>query len=127
MSVISTILTICYSELDNSTVYTYSNYATSDFSQLSALGTLSTATTIIFAVVKPPIAKLSNVIGRGETFCMTISCYLLAYMLMASSQTIGSYAAGMIFYNIGQSGTNVMTVRISFLSCNAWSLLMFID
>jgi hypothetical protein len=36
----------------------------------------------------------------------------LAYILMASSQTIGPYAAGMVFYNIGQSGTNVMTVRI---------------
>jgi MFS family permease len=100
------------SELDNSTVYTYSNYATSNFSELSALGTLSTATTIIFAVVKPPIAKLSNAIGRGQTFCGTICCYLVAYILMASSKTFGPYAAGMVFYNVGQSGTNVMTVRI---------------
>ena len=100
------------SELDNSTVYTYSNYATSAFSKLSALGTLNTATTILFAVVKPPIAKLSNVIGRGQTFCGTICCYLLAYILMASSKTFGVYAAGLVFYNIGQSGTNVMTVRI---------------
>lgn len=93
-------------------MYTYSNYATSNFSKLSALGTLNTATTIIFAVVKPPIAKLSNVIGRGQTFCGTICCYLLAYILMASSKAFGSYAAGLVFYNIGQSGTNVMTVSI---------------
>jgi bifunctional ADP-heptose synthase (sugar kinase/adenylyltransferase) len=71
---------------------------------------LSTATTIIFAVVKPPIAKISNVIGRGYTLILTISCYLLAYMLMASAKNIGPYAAGLVFYNIGQSGTNVMTV-----------------
>lgn len=54
-------------ELDNATVYNYQNYASSSFNQLSKLASLGTAGTIIFAVVKPPIAKLSNVIGRGET------------------------------------------------------------
>lgn len=98
------------SELDNSTVYTYSNYSTSEFHNLSALGTLNTATVIIFAVAKPPIAKISNVIGRGQTLAMTVCFYLLAYILMATARSIGPYAAGMVFYNIGQSGMNVMTV-----------------
>ncbi|KAK9783831.1 putative Siderochrome-iron transporter [Seiridium cardinale] len=66
-------------ELDNSTLYVYNNYSTSSFGQLSTLGNLITATTIIFAVVKPPIAKIFNVIGRGYTLIFTISCYLLAY------------------------------------------------
>ncbi|KAI0477094.1 siderochrome-iron transporter [Xylariaceae sp. FL0804] len=96
-------------ELDNSTVYVYNNYSTSAFGHLSALGSLSTATTIIFAVVKPPIAKISDVLGRGQTFIFTITCYLVAYMLMASAKSIGPYAAGLVFYNVGQSGTNVMT------------------
>ncbi|KAK8129355.1 siderochrome-iron transporter [Apiospora kogelbergensis] len=97
------------SELDNSTVYTYKNYSTSEFNQLSVLGTLNTAAVIVFAVVKPPIAKISNVIGRGYTLVFTISCYVLSYILMASAQTIGAYAGGFVLYNIGQSGTNVMT------------------
>ncbi|KAK6826075.1 siderochrome-iron transporter [Apiospora arundinis] len=96
-------------ELDNSTVYTYKNYSTSAFNQLSTLGTLNTAAVIVFAVVKPPIAKISNVIGRGYTLVFTISCYVLSYILMASAQTIGAYAGGFVLYNIGQSGTNVMT------------------
>lgn len=99
------------SELDNSTVYIYSNYSTSDFDNLSALGTLNTATVIIFAVAKPPIAKISNVIGRGQTLAMTVCFYLLAYILMSSAKSLGPYAGGMVFYNIGQSGMNVMTVR----------------
>ncbi|KAK9413176.1 putative Siderochrome-iron transporter [Seiridium unicorne] len=108
-------------ELDNSTVYVYNNYSTSSFSQLSTLGTLSTATTIIFAVVKPPIAKISNVIGRGYTLIFTISCYLLAYILMASASNIGPYAAGLVFYNVGQSGTNVMTnVILSDITSPRW-------
>ncbi|KAK8093671.1 MFS general substrate transporter [Apiospora hydei] len=96
-------------ELDNSTVYTYKNYSTSEFNQLSTLGTLNTAAVIVFVVVKPPIAKISNVIGRGYTLVFTVSCYVLSYILMASAQTIGAYVGGFVLYNIGQSGTNVMT------------------
>lgn len=60
--------------------------------------------------MKPPIAKISNVIGRGYTLVFTVSCYVLSYILMASARTIGTYAGGFVLYNVGQSGTNVMTV-----------------
>ncbi|KAI0376778.1 MFS general substrate transporter [Hypomontagnella monticulosa] len=95
-------------EIDNSTVYIYRNYASSEFNELSKLATLSTASTIIFAIVKPPIAKLSNVIGRGGTYLIAISFYLLAYIVMASATTFNAYAAGSIFYSFGQSATNLM-------------------
>lgn len=95
-------LIVFASELDNSTVYIYNNYSTSQFNALSKLATLSTATTIIFAVIKPFIAKLSNILGRGQTLMITISFYLLAYILMASSTSINAYAAGMVFYSVGQ-------------------------
>ncbi|KAK8036913.1 siderochrome-iron transporter [Apiospora marii] len=94
------------------TVYTYKNYSTSEFNQLSTLGPLNTAAVIVFAVVKPPIAKISNVIGRGYTLVFTVSCYVLSYILMASARTIGTYAGGFVLYNVGQSGTNVMTTVI---------------
>ncbi|KAF3055116.1 Siderophore iron transporter mirC [Daldinia childiae] len=97
-----------YSEIDNSTVYIYRNYASSEFGELSKLATLSTAGTIIFAVAKPPIAKLSNVIGRGGTYLIAISFYILAYIIMASAKTFNAYAAGSIFYSLGQSSTNLM-------------------
>ncbi|KAK1535755.1 ENB1 protein [Colletotrichum paranaense] len=95
-------------EIDNTTVYIYNNYATSSFSALSKLATLSTASGIVFAVIKPPVAKLSNVIGRGETYIMSISFYVLGYILMATSTTFNAYAAGVVFYVVGQSGTNIM-------------------
>ncbi|OLN88187.1 Siderophore iron transporter 3-like protein 1 [Colletotrichum chlorophyti] len=95
-------------EVDNTTVYIYNNYATSSFAALSKLATLSTATSIVFAVIKPPIAKLSNVIGRGQTYMTAISFYVVGYILMASSTTFNAYAAGAVFYAIGQSGTNIM-------------------
>ncbi|KAL7621751.1 hypothetical protein AAE478_009078 [Parahypoxylon ruwenzoriense] len=95
-------------EIDNSTVYIYRNYATSEFEDLSKLATLSTAGTIIFAVAKPPIAKLSNVIGRGATYLLAICFYILASVLMASAQSFSAYATGAVFYSLGQSGTNLM-------------------
>ncbi|RFU29512.1 hypothetical protein B7463_g6836, partial [Scytalidium lignicola] len=108
-------------ELDNSTVYVYQTYATSSFNELSLVSTLGTAGVIIFAVVKPPIAKLSNIIGRGETYIFTISCYILSYILCASAKSINAYAAGYVFYNIGQSGTNIMNdVIISDISSARW-------
>ncbi|OHW99470.1 siderochrome-iron transporter [Colletotrichum incanum] len=95
-------------EIDNTTVHIYSNYAMSSFSALSKLATLTTATGIVFAAIKPPIAKLSNVIGRGETYILAISSYVLGYILMASSTNFNAYAAGAIFYVVGQSGTSIM-------------------
>ncbi|KAJ5730057.1 siderochrome-iron transporter [Penicillium malachiteum] len=108
-------------ELDNSTVYIYNNYSTSSFNALSKLAALSTAGSVLFAVIKPPIAKLSNVMGRGQTYMMTICLYILSYILMASAKTINTYAAGYIFYVMGQSGTNIMNdIVISDLSNARW-------
>ncbi|KAI1746677.1 MFS general substrate transporter [Xylaria castorea] len=108
-------------ELDNSTISVYSNYATSEFGALSALGSLNTASMIAFGVVKLPIAKLSNIIGRGYTLAITISLYTVSYILMASASGIQLYAAGMVLYKIGQSATNVMTtVIISDITSLRW-------
>jgi MFS family permease len=84
------------SELDNSTLYVYQNYASSDFNALSQLATLSTAGAILFAVIKPPIAKMADIIGRGETYVFTISCYLISYILCAAAKDFNTYAAGYI-------------------------------
>lgn len=95
-------------ELDNSTVYNYQQYAASSFDKLSFIAALGTAQTIISAVVKPPIAKISDVIGRGETYIFTICCYILSYILCAKASTFNMYAAGSVFYAIGQSGTQIL-------------------
>lgn len=56
-------------ELDNTTVYNYQAYATSSFNKVDMLATLATAGSIIFAVMKPPIAKISDVIGELPSGC----------------------------------------------------------
>ncbi|KAK3989751.1 major facilitator superfamily domain-containing protein [Cladorrhinum sp. PSN332] len=100
---------IIIGEFDNTTVQVYSNYSLSEFDALSALGSLFTAGIIVFAVVKVPIAKLSNSIGRGYTLVITVSLFTLSYILMASASSAVMYAAGNIVYRAAQSGTNIMT------------------
>lgn len=109
------------SELANSTTYTYQSYATSSFNDLSLLATINTASTILFAVAKPPIAKISDVIGRGETYILVIAIFSIAFILCASASSISVYAAGSILQAVGQSGTNLMNdIIISDISSARW-------
>ncbi|KAL4804713.1 major facilitator superfamily domain-containing protein [Aspergillus unguis] len=108
-------------ELDNSTVGTYRNFATSDFNQLGMLATLNTAASIITAIGKPPIAKLSDVLGRGEAYIITVTFYILSYILCASSESFNTYAGGYVFYSLGQAGMAILNSTIvSDLSSMRW-------
>ncbi|KAL1999011.1 hypothetical protein VTN02DRAFT_5208 [Thermoascus thermophilus] len=85
------------------------------------LATLGTAGSIISAVFKPPIAKISDVLGRAEAYSITVSFYVLSYILCASSQTFNTYAAGFVFYAIGQTGTALLnSIMVSDLSTMRW-------
>ncbi|OKL57386.1 hypothetical protein UA08_07410 [Talaromyces atroroseus] len=108
-------------ELDNVTTSSYITYASSSFNELSKVGTVSTAASIVLAIVKPPVAKISDVVGRAEAYIFTITCYVLGYILCASSSTFNTYAGGYIFYALGQGGTAMLdSVMVSDLSSMRW-------
>ncbi|KAL3448125.1 major facilitator superfamily domain-containing protein [Aspergillus insuetus] len=108
-------------ELDNSTVGTYRNFAASQFHQLGMLATLNTAASIISAIGKPPMAKLADVLGRGEAYIIAVTFYILSYVLCASSQSFSTYAGGYVFYSLGQAGTSILNSTIvSDLSSMRW-------
>ena len=94
-------------QFDNVLLYNFRNYASSNFNNLAGLSTLGVVGSIVFAVAKPPIAKISN-LGRAESYIFCITCYLLGYILCASSSTFGVYAGGFVFANIGQTGVNIL-------------------
>lgn len=54
----------------------------------------------------------SYISHAGETYIFTITCYLLGYILCASSANVNVYAGGAVFYALGQTGTQVR--RISY-------------
>lgn len=46
-----------------------------------------TAGTILSAVLKPPIARISDVAGRAETYVAVVIFYIISYILCASAQS----------------------------------------
>ncbi|OTA59694.1 siderochrome-iron transporter [Hypoxylon sp. EC38] len=106
------ILALCFSmiafEFDNSTIYTYFVYAQSNFNQIAALAAVKTAGGLCFAVLKPFVAKLSDVFGRGETYPVWLLFYVVAAILCAKAPNYESYAAGYMLHMFAQTGVNTM-------------------
>lgn len=96
------------SELDASTTTSYETYALSEFKDLSMKGTLEVLGAILAASVKVPIAKISDVIGRGETYCLMILLLIISYITHACSQGFRSFLLGSIPYIIGSAGIGLL-------------------
>ncbi|CAI7603243.1 unnamed protein product [Penicillium pancosmium] len=94
--------------LDSSTTSYYSLEASSYFKQHSSiLSTLSIATSIISAVSKPFIAKISDIISRPYTYLLVLVFYVIGYIIVASCQAISAYIVGEVFVAIGSSGLDL--------------------
>lgn len=66
------------------------------------------------ASMKPPMAKLADVLGRLEAYFIAVPLYMLGYILMASSRNVQSFAAAQIFYSAG--GTGIQMVQQVFIA-----------
>ena len=44
------------------------------------------------------MAKFADTIGRAETYCIVCVFYMVGYILLGSSKTIGQIAGGTIIY-----------------------------
>lgn len=42
--------------------------------------------------MKPPVAKISDIVGRAETYCAAVLLYILSYILCASTDNYDQYA-----------------------------------
>ncbi|KAF9043754.1 hypothetical protein BDZ89DRAFT_1059195 [Hymenopellis radicata] len=97
-------------EFDNVCVWQYLPYATSSFGHHSLLSAVTVAGSTISSVGKPVFSKLADTLGRGESFILCVIFYELGYLLMSQSPTLGVYAGGYVFYCLGQSGTQILSV-----------------
>ncbi|CAM1509041.1 Fc.00g027800.m01.CDS01 [Cosmosporella sp. VM-42] len=77
--------------------------------RMEALGAfaLSIATSIISAVSKPFIAKISDITSRPYTYLLILSFYIVGYIIAAGCQTISAYIVGEVFVAIGSSGLDL--------------------
>lgn len=94
--------------LDSSTTSYYSVYVSAYFNQHSTvLSTLGIATSIISAVCKPFIAKVSDITSRPYTYILVLAFYTIGYVIAATSRTIPAYVVGEVFVAIGSSGLDL--------------------
>ncbi|KAJ5214854.1 hypothetical protein N7468_010533 [Penicillium chermesinum] len=94
--------------LEGQTVASLSAYATSAFSKHSLVSTVLVIQNVVNAVIKPPMAKIADVFGRFEAFCLSILIYILGYVQMAASNNVQTYASAQIFYAAGSTGLQIL-------------------
>ncbi|KAJ6089593.1 hypothetical protein N7467_004809 [Penicillium canescens] len=94
--------------LEGQTVMSLSAYATSAFSKHSLISTVLVIQNVVNAVIKPPMAKIADVFGRFEAFCVSILIYTLGYIQMATSTNVQTYASAQIFYSAGSTGLQIL-------------------
>ncbi|KAJ6008025.1 hypothetical protein N7540_012001 [Penicillium herquei] len=94
--------------LEGQTVMSLSAYATSAFSKHSLISTVLVVQNVVNAVIKPPMAKVADVFGRFEAFCLSILIYILGYVQMAASTNVQTYASAQIFYSAGSTGLQIL-------------------
>ncbi|KAJ9482671.1 Siderophore iron transporter [Penicillium thymicola] len=94
--------------LEGQTVMSLSAYATSSFSKHALISTVLVIQNVVNAVIKPPMAKIADVFGRFEAFCLSILIYVLGYIQMASSTNVQTYASAQIFYSAGSTGLQIL-------------------
>ncbi|PWN22030.1 putative siderophore iron transporter mirC [Microstroma glucosiphilum] len=101
-------LTTYFCGLDNGTTYAtlYAGaQATNNFVLYPTLGVLQQ---VVIAVLKFPVAKIADVFGRAEGFAVSLVFYVLGFILMAACQNFSTLAAGVFFYAVGNTGTQIM-------------------
>ncbi|KAF9883200.1 hypothetical protein FE257_003857 [Aspergillus nanangensis] len=94
--------------LEGQTTMSLSAYATSAFSKHSLISTVLVVQNVVNAVIKPPMAKVADVFGRFEAFCVCILIYILGYIQMAASNNVQTYASAQIFYSAGSTGLQIL-------------------
>ena len=109
---LSIFLTSWVAALDATTTYNYQPYATSSFNRHSMLSTLTIANSVIGAVCKPFIAKISDLSSRPVTYFVVLLLYVIGFVITACSPNISAYVIGSVFIAVGQSGISLMNMVI---------------
>ncbi|TXT04868.1 hypothetical protein VHUM_03951 [Vanrija humicola] len=90
--------------LSQSTTYVYAQFATSSFGEHTLVGTIAVVTGIMAGVCQPFIAKMADLFSRPIALSISVFCYTLGYIIIASAGNIKSVVAGQVIATLGQTG-----------------------
>uniref|UniRef100_V5GMA8 Major facilitator super n=2 Tax=Kalmanozyma brasiliensis (strain GHG001) TaxID=1365824 RepID=V5GMA8_KALBG len=107
--VYSAIFCVAYvTSLDSNTGYLYLNFACSEYGALASFSTVAIVQQMVFAVAKPPIAKLSDVVGRPQAYVLSLVFYVCGYIIVATTGSLRSLIGGICLQSAGTTGIQVL-------------------
>ncbi|KAF2753109.1 MFS general substrate transporter [Pseudovirgaria hyperparasitica] len=83
------------------TSYTFTLYVTSSFALHELTATTAVMSQIIGGVVRLPLAKLIDIVGRTEGYLAALTCATIGLIMMAACNGVELYAAAQVFYWVG--------------------------
>ncbi|ESZ96306.1 siderochrome-iron transporter [Sclerotinia borealis F-4128] len=93
---------------------TLTPYVTSSFEAHSLTATTSIISGIIAGLIKLPYAKLMDIWGRPQVFCLMVASWTLGMVMTAGCNDVKTYCAAQVFYNIGYNGIDfTLTIFIA--------------
>lgn len=63
-------------------------------------------------MLKPPVAKISDIFGRAQTYLLAVALYIISYILCATARHFDQYAGSYIVYCIGQTSMQILNQLI---------------
>ncbi|TKY86581.1 hypothetical protein EX895_004730 [Sporisorium graminicola] len=107
--VYSAIFCVAYvTSLDSNTGYLYLNFACSEYGALASFSTVAIVQQMVFAIAKPPIAKLSDVVGRPQAYVLSLVFYVCGYIIVATTASLRSLIGGICLQSAGTTGIQVL-------------------
>ncbi|KAJ3051275.1 hypothetical protein HK097_007736 [Rhizophlyctis rosea] len=95
--------------LDSNTNWVLTPFVASEFAQHSLIYTVGIIDNLVSSIVKIPLAKLSDVFGRAETYLVSLIIYEIGFILMTfATKSVQQYAAASILYTVGAQGIYLM-------------------
>nr|QFR37094.1 MFS transporter [Cyberlindnera americana] len=101
------ILTAFIEAFANDSTKNLDSYATSEFNAHSLIATAAVVYKITAICSYPILAKIADLLGRGEGFGLSVFIYTLAYVLYAACQNVQTYICAEILYAVGGHGYKV--------------------
>ncbi|KAH7377401.1 major facilitator superfamily domain-containing protein [Pyrenochaeta sp. MPI-SDFR-AT-0127] len=94
--------------LDQGITSQFTVIAASAFSHHAEIGAVNTAASIIRAISKPFIGKLSDITSRPTCYVVVLAFYVIGFIVAATCRNIGAYIIGISFTAFGKSGLDLL-------------------
>jgi len=87
-------------------------YALREFKEVSLQGTLNTIKSVVGAAVFVPYARISDRVGRLETWSFALICFIIGRVVCTSANNVGSLIVGTVFWELGYAGFRFLAAAL---------------